>query len=306
MGSRGVILAAASAVKPLLAKGVSPDIIVVIESADTSDYLKLSDGERQVLNPGAVLALASGCQPAHFALKGFPQAIFHLSPGEALVFGQWAFLPQCGNSGSAAFALAYCWGLGPLILVAQDQAYAGGRLHADGTPGEVVDQDGAPLSVPGLGGTRVATNTGLLASINWYAEAARTINSKPTPPELLNASAGGARIEGFREVDLKTVVDSLPPVAAPLNLAATLPKLPLSSRKEVTGDVRQLAGLVNTLRRLASMDYRKAYAEIKNIGQASKFLDRLLAEAQVATNRQELLQALDRAERIMTTMTLSL
>ena len=303
---RGLILAAASAVKPLLAWGVSPDVIVVIESEDTSAYLRLTEAELRVLNPETILALASGCHPAHFEFKNFPKAVFHLSAGEALVFSQGAFLPQGGNAGSAAFALAYCWGLKPLILVGQDQAYAGGRLHADGAPGEVVDQDGSPISVPGLGGVRVPTNTGLLASISWYAEAARTILSKANPPELLNASAGGASLEGFQEVGLQEVIEALPPVAAPLNLAAVLPRLPLSSRQEVAGDIRQLAGLVSTLRRLAGMDYRKAAAEIRNISKVSKFLDRLLAEAQVASGRQELLEALERAERLMSIMTLSL
>jgi hypothetical protein len=307
VGGRGLILAAASAVKPLLAHGVSPDVIVVLESEDTSAYLRLNEAERALLKPEAILALASGCHPAHFELTDYPQAVFHVSPGEALVFSRGAFLPQGGNAGTAAFALAYCWGLGPLVLVAQDQAYADGlRLHADGTPGGVVAQDGSPLIVPGLGGGQVATNTGLLASLNWYAEAARTVNSKSDPPELINASAGGASIEGFEEADLKSVVAGLPQVSGPLNLAVVLPKLPLSSKEEVKGDVHQLAGVVSTLKRLASMDYRKAYAEIKDIGQISKFLERVLAEAQVADNRRELLAALERAERIMATMKLAL
>jgi len=303
VGARGLILAAASAVKPLLAHGVSPDVIVVLESEDTSSYLRLSEGEKAILKPETVLALASGCHPAHFELPGFHQAVFHLSPGEALVFSRGDFLPQGGNAGTAAFALAYCWGLGPLVLVAQDQAYAGGgRLHAEGTPGTMVDQDKAPLIVPGVDGGRVATNTSLLASINWYAEAARTVMAKADPPALINASAGGARIEGFQEADLGTVVAGLPEVSGPLNLAAVLPKLPLSSKKEVVGDVRQLAGVVSSLRRLADIDYRKAYDEVKDIGQISKFLERVLAEAQVAADRRELLAALDRAEQTMSTM----
>ena len=303
VGARGLILSAASAVKPLLAHGVSPDVIVVLESEDTSAYLRLAEEEKAVLKPGTVLALASGCHPAHFELPGFHQAVFHLSPGEALLFSRGTFLPQGGNAGTAAFALAYCWGLAPLILVAQDQAYAGGgRLHAQGTPGAVVDQDGTPLIVPGVDGGQVATNTGLLASLNWYAEAARTVKSKPFPPELINASAGGARIEGFQEADLGAVVAGLPPVSGPLDLAAVLPKLPLGSKKEVEGDIRQLAGVVSTLRRLAGMDYKKAYNEIKDIGQVSKFLERVLAEAQVATERREILAALDRAEMVMATM----
>jgi hypothetical protein len=157
-----------------------------------------------------------------------------------------------------------------------------------------------------VGGGQVATHTGLLASVGWYAEAARTVKANSTPPGLINASAGGASIEGFQEASLEDVVAGLPPVSGPLNLAAVLPKLPLSCRKEVSGDVRQLAGVVSSLRRLAGLDYKKAYAEIQAVGQISKFLERVLAEAQVANDRRELLAALDRADRIMVTMKLSL
>ncbi len=306
VGDKGLILASSSALKPLLAKGVRPDVVLVLESGDTSDYLRLSPGELAVMGPDTVLALSSSCHPAHFMVPGFHRALFHLTAGEAQTFSHGLFLPQGGNSGSAAFALAYAWGLAPLVLVAQDQAYGQGRLHAAGTPGEAHESDPSAITVKGVGDTVVETNTGLLASLTWYAEAAKTIAAQPSPPPLYNASAGGARIPGFSEVPLATMVASLPPVAARLDLAGVLPRLPRSPRAEMRADVAQLAGVVHTLRRMATMDYRKAYEEIKDVDRINKFLGQILAEAKVAASRQDLLAALDKADGLMTVMQTSL
>lgn len=302
VGDKGLILASSSALKPLLAKGVRPDVVLVLESVDTSDYLRLTPEQLDFLGSNTVLALSSSCHPAHFDVPGFQPAIFHLTAGEAQTFSNGVFLPQGGNSGTAAFALAFAWGLAPLILVAQDQAYGQGRLHAEGTPGEVHETDPGAVTVRGVGDSIVETNTGLLASLTWYAEAAKTIATQASPPPLYNASAGGARIPGFTEIPLATVVASLAPVNGRLDLAAVLPRLPRGSRKEMQGDVAQVAGVVGALRRLARMDYKKAYEEIKGLGQVNKFLAQIMAGGLVATSRDELMKALDRADGLMTLM----
>ena len=302
INGRGMIFAASSALKPLLAGGVRPDVVVVLESSDTSEYLQLSQAEKEFLGPNCLLALASGCHPAHYKADGFLKGIFHLTGGEAQIFSQGLFLPQGGNAGSAAFALAFIWGLGPLVLVAQDQAYTGGRIHAAGTPGGVTENDPGDITVNGIGRTAARTHSGLLASLSWFAEAAKTISQQDNPPLLYNASAAGASIPGFSEVPLSAVLASLPPAAAPLNLAGAIPKLPMPDKKEVKKDIKQLAGVVTTLRRLAAMDYRKAFEETKQVGKVSKFLGQILAEAAVANSRNELIAALDKADGLLSLM----
>ncbi|UQZ90077.1 hypothetical protein C4J81_13040 [Deltaproteobacteria bacterium Smac51] len=307
VGSNGLILAASSALKPLLAHGVSPDVVVVIESSDTSDYLKLSPEEMEVMGPNTVLALASSCHPNHFKVEGFHKALFHLTAGEAQTFSQGVFLPQGGNAGSTAFSLAYTLGLAPLILVAQDQAFEDGKLHAGNTPGEEDLGDVEYITVEGIGGGEVQTDSGLLASINWFVEAARTVNeSSSGSVSLFNASASGARLAGFNEVPLGSIVASLAPVQSKLDLAAVLPKLPRPTNKEVYDDVAQMAKIVSTLRRFATMDPKKAYEEINNVRQISRFLGQVLAEASVSGNRSDLVNAMNKADELMTVMLTSL
>lgn len=306
LGGKGFIIAAASAVKPLLAGGVRPDLVVVLESQDTSEFLSLNENERAILGDNAILALAAGCHPAHFEIQGFKQAVFHLGAGEAQVFSRGDFLPQGGNCGTAGFSLAYFWGLSPLVLVGQDQAYDNGRLHADGTPGQVVESEAEAFKIAGIGDSTVETNSGLLASVSWYAEAARSILGQANPPQLFNCSAAGAKVPGFAETPLSAVIASLPPAGPPLNLAEVLPRLPLPNKGETDKDLRQLAGLVGALRRLAAMDSKKAQKEIKEAGNLSKFLGRILEKAGEADNRQKLIAALDEADGLMTTMLMNI
>ncbi|MGL4209711.1 MAG: motility associated factor glycosyltransferase family protein [Candidatus Adiutrix sp.] len=307
VGDRGMIVAAASALKPLLAHGVAPDVVLVLESSDTSDFLCLNEDEKNILGQKTVLALASGCHPAHFKVENFHKAIFHLTAGEAQLFGEGVFLPQGGNAGSAAFALSYCWGLNPLILVAQDQAYDQGRRHAIGTPGASDDEKNqGDITVLGVDNTMVETDSGLLASLNWFAEAAKSINQQLSPPILYNASESGAKVLGFNEVALSAIVASLAPVSGQVELAAALPRIPKPSKDEIVKDLTQLSGLVNTFRRLAKMDHQKAFAELRTVGEISKFLGQILAEASVANSKNELIASLEKADGLLALMLSSL
>jgi len=306
VGPRGLVLAASTALKPLLAKGISPDVVLVLEPSDTSSFLNLSPAELEILGPKCILALASSCHPNHFKVKGFLQAVFHLSAGVAQTFGQGTVLPQGGNVGSAAFALAYAWGLGPLVLVAQDQAYSGGRLHAKEAPGQVAEKNGGDISVAGVGGSTVETHSGLLASLSWFAESARIIAATQSPPRLFNCSAEGARIPGFTEASLKDIVTALPAVKGQLDLPGVLPRIPLANKKEALGDIHQLAGLVSAFRRLSRMDPKKVRAELDEAARISPLLAQVLLEARKAEDKAGLIAALDQADGLMSTMLSSL
>ena len=204
----GLILAAGSALKPLIELGVDPDVVVIIEAEDTTSFVEEVPGAEK-----RITAVASASNPAHFNLAGHTLTAFHLSPGAAFLFGSEDFTPQGGTAGSAAFTIGLILGLSPLVLLGQDQAFGPGKLHAGGTPGEEeFDPSQAPFLVKGLDGGMVRTHSGLAASLHWFAEAARFMREKYKSVEVINATESGASIPGVPDRTLKEVLEALRPL----------------------------------------------------------------------------------------------
>ncbi|MDR1296028.1 MAG: DUF115 domain-containing protein [Deltaproteobacteria bacterium] len=308
VSGRAVVVCASAALKPLLSLGVRPDVVLALESSDTSSYLKLSPAERGILGPDCVLAAASGSHPNHFLAEGFHKALFHLNGGEAQLLGRGLFLPQGGNAGTAAFALAYVWGLNPLVLVGQDQAYEGSLLHAPGTEDNVTEEDrGTTISVPGVGGTLVETNTSLLASLGWYVEAAATIRrGAETGPRLINATASGASVEGFQEMTLEDVVALMPPDYPPLHLPSLLAVVPKPSAGEIKRDLKQMSGILSSLKRLLQVNFQRCLAEMMATSRASAFMAQILSPALASGSKPGVLKNLIWADGLILKMLASL
>ncbi|MDR3134825.1 MAG: DUF115 domain-containing protein [Deltaproteobacteria bacterium] len=301
---RSVIICAAAALKPLLGQGVRPDVIIVLESSDTSSYLRLSQAERDILGGQAVLAAASSSHPAHFEAEGYHKALFHLNGGEAQLLGRGLYLPQGGNAGTAAFALAYVWGLNPLVLVGQDQSYEGNFLHAPGTPDSVLeDKWGDTIVVPGVGGGTVETNTSLLASLGWYQEAAATIRRSPNGgPRLINSTARGASIRGFEEISLSETLRAMPADTPTIDIPALVEAIPRPSGKEIKDDLKQMSGLLSSLKRILQINPQKCLIEMMAVSQASAFMGQILAPAMAAGSKPGILKNLIWADGLILKM----
>jgi hypothetical protein len=305
---RSVIICASAALKPLLSLGVRPDVVLILESSDTSPYLQLNTAEKSVLGDNVILAAASGSHPAHFQIEGFHKALFHLNRGEAQLLGRGLFLPQGGNAGTAAFALGYVWGLNPLILVGQDQAYEGAYLHVAGTSDSVIDENmGTTITIPGVGGGTVETNTSLLASLGWYQEAAATIYRNPKGgPRLINSTAHGASIKGFEEISLDSVLAALDPNTPVIDIPALVNAIPKPSIKEIKGDLRQMSSLLTSLKKVLQMNTNKCLIEMMATAKASAFMGQILAPAMAAGNKQGILKNLIWADGLILKMLASL
>ncbi|MDR2461210.1 MAG: DUF115 domain-containing protein [Deltaproteobacteria bacterium] len=302
VGDKGIIIAAGAALKPLLQLGVSPHVVIIIESSDTSRFLELTEAEKETLGPDVVLTCALSSHPSHFQVPNFKKSLFHLTGGEAQLLSQGYFLPQGGNAGTAAFALAYVWGLSPIILVGQDQAYFGSMLHAEGTSDSVIETERPDsLKVAAIGGGQVETNTGLLASINWLVEAAALIKSQ-RGPKLINASAQGASIKGFDEIPLSILMETIPTFEPTWKVHEIMDKLPRPTVKEIRGDLKQFSTLLTQVRHLVHKNVHKSLLEMMNISKVSAFMKELLAPALAGGNQQGILNKLLWADGIILKM----
>ena len=294
---RGLILAAGSAVRPLIRAGVKPHVAVVLETEDTSHYLKGFE------DPGIVLAAGSASHPRHFDLAGFMPTVYHLSPGAAYLFGNETFVPQAGTAGSAAFTLGLILGLDPLILIGHDQAFPQGKMHADGTPDDSsLTPDQTPFKVVGLDGKEIRTHSAFAASLHWFAESVQHLQTWSPKRTVINSGGCGAEIPGVPWVPLEDTLRNLTPVRLPSIPAEHLHRQPLPDpnvvRERLT-ETLELTGRLLHILRFSGEDGDRLIGEARRL---HPFIKLALAGITAPTEPALIRQRLSTVEGMLLTM----
>lgn len=234
---KGIVIAVNSAVPALAKHGIVPHAVVCMESIDVSHKLRGVPFMNECLR---IMSLSA--HPATLRANEGPLMLFHESIPQydaplAELTGSRG-VNVCGSVSTAAFSIASALGCDPIVLVGQDLAYTGNRTYARGTGYETstVRQDGAevrfewngemtstygtqhgprhesePCSVVPAWGERdtVLSSSSFLAIAAWLrsnAEVAREHGSR----QHVNATEGGAHIEGFADRRLGELLDELP------------------------------------------------------------------------------------------------
>ncbi len=232
---RGALFAVNTSAPVVAASGAPIDVLVAVETVDVSEALAVgAPAARAVaLELSAAATLYDVLVARRLAFVSAVPAFAELS---ALLGA--APLYYGGSVATAAFALAVAWGADPIVLVGQDLAYTGGRVYAAGTPYEgmtavaqgprlvllgrpekeaIYARSGIPaqprvrprVPVAAWGGSGVVDSThDLVLFRRWFEDEARRLAGRP---RLVNATEGGATIEGFEERDLASVLEALPP-----------------------------------------------------------------------------------------------
>lgn len=108
-----------------------------------------------------------------------------------------------GSVATRAFNIGRVLGMKRIVLIGQDLAYLGDVSHADG-----VAEDTSYLKceekVDGIYGEKVRTRLDWLRYLRWYE---RAIKELPDDIEVIDATEGGAKIEGTTIMKLSEVID---------------------------------------------------------------------------------------------------
>lgn len=230
---KGIVIAVNSSARALARNGVEPQVLACIESHDSSHLLAQLPYIDRVVRAFSICAapkiLETGKGPLLPIHEGLPQLeaplreLMHV-PGLAV----------CGSVSTAAFSLAEALGCNPIVFVGQDLAYTSGRTHAGGTWWEdsraTAAKDGTvelswsealkkvghrhekePMTeVPAWGGKGTALSGSSFTGIRiWLEAAAALIHDRNPSLRLVNATEGGARVEGFEERTLAEVLAEL-------------------------------------------------------------------------------------------------
>lgn len=114
-----------------------------------------------------------------------------------------ALYSEGGSVATSAFNVGRVLGMKKIVLIGQDLAYCGDISHADG-----VTEDTSYLAyeelIDGIDGSKVRTRLDWLRYLRWYE---RAIKELPEDIEVIDATEGGAKIEGTTIMKLSDVID---------------------------------------------------------------------------------------------------
>lgn len=115
-------------------------------------------------------------------------------------------VPLVGDTGgcvaTTAFYLAVCMGCKRIILVGQDLAYSGEVSHAGGRISPF--KDSSVRHIAGNDGNKVISRYDWIAYLDWYE---KTIRRNKNVFSVVNATEGGAKIEGTEYIPLQEAID---------------------------------------------------------------------------------------------------
>lgn len=236
---RALLLATPSSFSACRSRGIVPDAVCLTERSP-GVYRLLFDGER--IGPETLLVGLTVIDPripGSFAAPWLP--VFRNGELSAKWVRDTVAADHVGMHGGLssthlAFELALLLGADPVIFVGQDLAFGRDRtthsqhsVYAEERMAELVRrlQAEPALLVRGVGGAPVATTKLWLDFKTWFEHQISRYAGKRV---FINATEGGARIEGTREMSLRAALDGYcgEPLARPL--AVHVAGIPLGQR----------------------------------------------------------------------------
>lgn len=270
---KAVILCAESAIVPLLARGIVPDAMMILERIYQTYEYHIKD---RVFPEELVL----------FALMVVNTKVFDEWKGTKIPVFPWAEVHSntihelCGSPGNLysgisashmAFNMARFLGAGSIILVGQDLAYGDeGRSHsADSSYGDTrgkQDKDSDIVYVRDYNGNLIPSTDVWYRFIRWY----ETEISKISIP-VIDATEGGAYIEGTKIMTLKDAIDTyctedVPPLYGEINTLKGTYKLSRLQKLEIIDRMKRwLKVMLEIHEEVFELTREKSETAIRNI-----------------------------------------
>ncbi len=213
--NKAIIIALGTTLKPLLKRGIVPDIVIAIDPAPAQvKYFDNIDIPKNIF-----FVTTNVFNPR--ALTYWKGPSFWVNDGTAYV----RFLDSVSNYfrpniylgmtvAHGATSLAYYMGANPIILVGQDLSYSSNKTHVDGAAlaREIdITKSKEAIWVPGNYEDKVPTLRNFVAYIKLFEDMVRAYKKERPDLLLINATEGGARIDGTEVMTLQDVIDNYLP-----------------------------------------------------------------------------------------------
>jgi hypothetical protein len=239
---RAIITAFSHSLKPVLAAGVTPDLVLTVDPQDVRYHFDGCDLSQ------TCLVNAATAHPALFELPA--QRFLTLSANCAI--DDWIFegldeaaaIPGGGSVATSALSLGLAWGCDPIVFLGLDLSFPGGAYYVstscDGQARAEVDDRGImrvagwsegframkaaggpasarerTIELPGWGGGMVPSSFMFSMFHRWFVEQLRVV----TGTTVFNCTEGGAYIAGM---DHRPFAEVLPRLGREIDVAGEL------------------------------------------------------------------------------------
>ncbi|HMG24431.1 MAG TPA: 6-hydroxymethylpterin diphosphokinase MptE-like protein [Kofleriaceae bacterium] len=232
---KAIITAFSRSLKPVLAAGVVPDLVVTVDPQDVRYHFADCDLSRSCLVNAATV---------HPTLFELPAQRFMTMSANCTIddwifeaIGDAAVVPGGGSVATSALSLALAWGCDPIVFLGLDLSFPGGAYYvatsADGGARVEVDDRGAvrvggwsegfqamkagggpatpverAVELPGWAGGVVPSSFVFSMFHRWFVDRMRAVN-RAGGPTVFNCTEGGAHIPGMDHLPFADVLARL-------------------------------------------------------------------------------------------------
>jgi len=285
---KALIVAAITSYKPLLKLGVVPDFVIASEMVDLPEYFTFGEDDKKTR-----LILGELSHPGMFErdVKGkfvFFSPYLSLSATHAGLWGSSYFPAIGGSVTTAALDMGIMFGCNPITFVGQDLSFGENETHAPGgvyvAQNVKIDKENGLISVEdeyindkqtytyklqwlkGLSGKPVPSKYDWATFHQWFENYMHYLKKERPGVRVINATEGGAYIEGMEHTTLRRVLETCVNKELPLDAAidgavASRPRIDYTS---LEASFRDTAAVLSRVNRLAASILKEA-AEAKNI-----------------------------------------
>ncbi len=254
-----LIFSVSRAARALERFAIRPDFLVHNEA---QDYRFLVEKCQNLQH--TTFLLSEQCHHLFFELPAARQFVYQ-NPANSI--NRWLiahdpkfqrqFIATAGSVATDAAYLALVMGCNPIILLGQDLALKGDRYYASSPDNKAFKHGIGDLrDTPGFFGGKVRTLANYLHFLSWYEDSAEVWRQQRPGLTLINASEGGARLTGFRQMKLRQVASLF--FRQSLEIQATLNKAALVGTRQAPSLNRLHILLEKTLKQL---DRSEVHAE---------------------------------------------
>ncbi|MCM1256243.1 MAG: DUF115 domain-containing protein [Roseburia sp.] len=208
---KACIIATDTAMKPLLNAGIVPDLFMIVDGLKPAELFEHKD-----ISKTAMVTMTAVSREPMDLHKGRKLFYTSDSPFETELIRVvdamkdrdvlLPVLPTGGSVATSAYSLGVFMGARTIILVGQDLALTGNKIHVDGAfKDEKCDIDmesGAYVEVEAIGGGKVITRNDFKHYLEWFESTIR----KWKHIQTVDATEGGALIHGAKSMTLKKAI----------------------------------------------------------------------------------------------------